>query len=804
MRQIQRNSLYFSTTAAIALLVGAGNASANVLEEVIVTAQKREQNLQDVGVSVTAYDGAQLDALGFDNNVDITQQIPGMQLNTFAPSLTTFNIRGVSQNNFTDNLEAPIAVYIDDAYVSSMQAINGQMFDMARVEVLRGPQGTLFGRNATGGLVHYVTNKAVDEEANGYIQAEAGDYGRKAVEGAVGGAISDNLRIRVAGRWNEMDGYIESKVYPFSDVDAPFTAADFPPASGVDIGGMDGYSARLSLQWDVSENTLVDLSIKYSKDDKVPTGGYNFLPYGSNANAYIPPEFEAFVTDVIGAPAGATPDIFFCESQINCFAPVNEAGLAIFQGDADKPFEHYSDYPGFMDRTIENYTLNIEHEFANGMSLQSITNFMSTEKFYTEDGDGIPIPIIEFTTVADQEQWSQEFRLSGESDGFRWQTGVYFLDISMDNQARTAGSPAFGAAAELGYGDVAVAPAVDQDYQIDSRNWSVFGQTEFDLSEKLTLITGLRWSQDDKEMDFVSIFVDEVAGIAPERLFDFASVVAANGGDQDEVDYGDWAGRIQLDYQMSDKTLLFASWNRGIKGGNWTVSAGVDLETIRHDEEVLISYEAGFKTTIADGKARLNGTVFYYDYQDYQGFSFNGGTPQILNSDAESMGGELELFWTPTENWDFVLGASFLETEVDTVYGPDIQATPVPGVVVDWPLKEISGYELPNAPAFSLNYLARYNVDALGGNLAFQVDGNYNDDQWFEVTNAGGSLQEAYNVTNARVTWLSAEEKLELVAWVKNVFDEEYKIYNLNLGILGNTSQYAPPMMVGGQVRYNF
>ena len=162
MRQIQRNSLNFSTAAAIALLVGTGNASANVLEEVIVTAQKREQNLQDVGVSVTAYDGAKLDALGFDNNVDITQQIPGMQLNTFAPSLTTFNIRGVSQNNFTDNLEAPIAVYIDDAYVSSMQAINGQMFDMARVEVLRGPQGTLFGRNATGGLVHYVTNKAVD------------------------------------------------------------------------------------------------------------------------------------------------------------------------------------------------------------------------------------------------------------------------------------------------------------------------------------------------------------------------------------------------------------------------------------------------------------------------------------------------------------------------------------------------------------------------------------------------------------------------------------------------------------------
>jgi len=784
--------------AAVASIGLSGTSFANVLEEVVVTAQKREQNLQDVGVSVTAYDGSQLDALGFDNNVDITQQVPGMQLNTFSPSLTTFNIRGVSQNNFTDNLEAPIAVYIDDAYVSSMQAINGQMFDMARVEILRGPQGTLFGRNATGGLVHYVTNKATDEETNGYVQVEAGDYGRKALEGAVGGSISDSARFRIAGRWNEMDGYIESKPYP------GYAAGELPPPSGTDIGGMDGWSGRMALQFDVGERTVVDVLAKYSKDDKVPTGGYNFLPYGPNDQAYIPPEFEAFVTDVIGAPAEATPDIFFCESQIECFAPVNEAGLAIFQGDADKPFEHYSDYSGYMDRTIENYTLDIEHEFLSGMRLQSITNYLAVDKFYTEDGDGIPVPIIEFTTIADQTQFSQELRLSGETDNMRWQTGVFYMDISMDNKARTAGSPAFGAAEELGYADQAITPAVDQYYQIDSRNWSVFGQTEFDFSEALTMTVGLRWSQDDKKMDFISYFVDEAAGITQQELFNFADQVAAVNGDQDRVDYGDWAGRLALDYRMSDDTLLFASWNRGIKGGNWTVSSGVDLDTIRHDEEVLISYEAGFKTTLADGSVRVNGTVFYYDYQDYQGFSFNGGTPQVRNSDASSQGGELEVIWTPTENWDFSVGASVLDTEVDQVFGPELQATPVPGVVVDWPVDVISGYELPNAPKFSLNYLARYNTAFMGGNLALQVDGNYNDDQWFEVTNEGGSLQTAYNVTNARVTWLSPSESLEVVGWVKNVFDEEYKIYNLNLGILGSTAQYAPPMMVGGQVRYSF
>jgi iron complex outermembrane receptor protein len=792
-----KKPLFLATTTALMSLL-AQNLQANVLEEVVVTAQKREQNLQDVGVSVTAYSGSQLDALGFDNNVDITQQIPGMQLNTFSPSLTTFNIRGVSQNNFTDNLEAPIAVYIDDAYVSSMQAINGQMFDMNRVEVLRGPQGTLFGRNATGGLVHYVSNKATDEELNGYVQVEAGDYGRRAVEAAIGGALTDRARIRVSGRWNEMDGYIESKPYP------GFAPGELPPPSGVDIGGQDGYALRMSLQFDVSDRTLVDLNLKYSKDDEVPTGGYNFLPYGSNEDAYIPPEFQAFVTDAIGLPAEATPDVFFCQSQIDCFAPVNAAGVAIFRGDADEPFEHYSDYPGFLDREIENYTLNIEHEFESGLRLQSITNYMSIDKFYTEDGDGIPIPIIQFTTVADQTQFTQELRLSGDTESLRWQTGVYYMDIEMDNQAITSGSPAFNAAEALGVAADAILPAVSEDYQIDSRNWSVFGQVEFDVSEKMTIIGGLRWSQDDKEMDFVSDFIDVPAGLFIPNLFNLEEIVAATGGDQDEVDYGDWAGRFQIDYRLTDQTLLFASINRGIKGGNWTTSANVDINTIRHNEEVLTSFETGFKTQSDDGRLRVNATAFYYDYEDYQAFSFLGGTPQVLNSDAESMGAELEVYWTPTQSWDFSVGLSLLDTEVDEVFGPGSQATPVPGVVVDWPVDVVSGYELPNAPRYSINYLARYNMPFNQGNLAVQLDGNYNDDQWLEVTNEGGSLQEAYNVSNARLTWTNSDESLELVAWVRNVFDEEYKIYNLNLGILGNTSQYAPPRMVGGQVRYNF
>jgi len=184
------------TGVALVLLIPLSSTAA-VLEEIVVTAQKREQNIQDVGISMTAFSGDQVEALGMSNTVEIIQQVPGLDMVAWSPTLTAFNIRGVSQNNFTDNLEGPVAVYIDDAYVASMNGINGQMFDMERVEVLRGPQGTLFGRNATGGVIQYVTRRADDDEFNGYVKASSGEYGLFTIEGAIGGAFSDTARYRV-------------------------------------------------------------------------------------------------------------------------------------------------------------------------------------------------------------------------------------------------------------------------------------------------------------------------------------------------------------------------------------------------------------------------------------------------------------------------------------------------------------------------------------------------------------------------------------------------------------------------------
>ena len=237
-------------------------AASAQLEEVIVTAQKRAESIQDVGISISALSAKQLEQLGVKNTVDIAQQVPGLHLFTYSPAFTVFSLRGISQNNFQDNLEAPVAVYLDGAYIASMNALNMQLFDMERVEVLRGPQGTLFGRNATGGVIQFLTHKATDKEANGYLEGLAADFGNYSVEGAVGGAFSDRVRGRLSGRWETADGYVE-----------PGTAFGIQ-ADGRDSNGANGYALRGNLQIDATDNVLVDLTASYAKDDDVPTGVY--------------------------------------------------------------------------------------------------------------------------------------------------------------------------------------------------------------------------------------------------------------------------------------------------------------------------------------------------------------------------------------------------------------------------------------------------------------------------------------------------------------------------------------------------
>ena len=336
-----------------------------LLEEVIVTAQKREQSIQDVGISVTALSGDAMKTLGLDNTQEISQQVPALQLQTFTPAFTIFNLRGVSQNNFTDNLEAPVAMYVDDVYVASMNALAQQMFDMDRVEVLRGPQGTLFGRNATGGLIHFVSRKADESEVNGYAEASVADFGTVNVEGAVGGALGEKVRGRMAARWETSDGYVKAGISPFTE----------QPAAGRDTHGADGYALRASLQIDASERALIDLTAAYAKDDDVPTGMYIVSFAGADP-----------VTG-LGVPLPGN-------------TPLDGGTLG------DDVHKHVSDEDPCYDRETWGLTAKISVELDNDMEFVSISNVSDVDKFYKEDACG-GLCFFPFTTIADFTQWSQ-------------------------------------------------------------------------------------------------------------------------------------------------------------------------------------------------------------------------------------------------------------------------------------------------------------------------------------------------------------------------------------------------------------
>ncbi|RIV82666.1 TonB-dependent receptor [Aurantiacibacter xanthus] len=758
-----------------------------IANAIVVTANKRSENLQKVPISVSAFSGEQIDRLGITDTTQVTQQIPSLRVNSWSPNLTIFSLRGISQSNFTDNLEAPVAVYQDNAYIGSMNAISGQLFDIKRVEVLRGPQGTLFGRNATGGLIHYLSEDASQSEFNGYVQGEYGRFNDWSVEGAVGGGLAENVRIRVAARVQQADGYIKSR-----DTDATALGLGVLKGSGQDLGGKDGWAARVNLQFDITPDATISLWYKHAEDNHVATGGYVFENCVYLDNGYCD-------TDAAG---------------------LSDAQNGVINGvtaEPASPWEHFGERPGRLDRVMNSYQGQLEWDFG-GATLTTITNYLTMDKQYSEDGDALPLVVVNVDTGVDFKQFSQEVRLSGDTGSFTWQAGAYFLDMKYDGNHAVTGAPILDLAL-AGNGGFSQ-PTVNQLYKVDSQNWSVFAQTDLQLTEQLSLTVGGRYSKDDKSIDYVNVLSDPTYAPQPDPIVlftdrDLAAVVPGVNRDK----YGDWAARVSLNYQATPDTLLFASWNRGIKGGNWSLSSNIAAQDFRHRPETLNSFEAGFKTSLLDRTLRLNGTLFHYIYDDYQAFSLAAGVPHVFNSDAHSTGAELEAFWSPSNRFDAVLGATWQTSSVDSIPATDVQFGPelFPGAPdsqyctnlggvfrCDFPQKTIEGAELPNAPRFSFNYLLRYNFDTAGGNVAAQVDGVWYDDQFLEVTNGLGSLQKAYNVTNASLSYQHAASGITVTAWGRNVFDKAYRAYALNLGILGVTSIYAPPATYGVTLKVPF
>ncbi|AZI37218.1 putative TonB-dependent receptor [Caenibius tardaugens NBRC 16725] len=423
----------------------ASPASTAGVGEIVVTAQKRSQNVQDVGMAVSALDETAANAVSTAGIASLASYLPSLQVSNYSPTITIFNVRGVSQNDFADSQESPIAFYVDGVYISAMGGISGQMYDLERVEVLRGPQGTLFGRNATGGLIQAITAKPTDY-LDGYVQATIGSYGQFSAEAAIGGPLSDHLRARVSLIANRGGAYIRN-------------------ATGPDLGGQRNYGARVQLAGDVGANGKFQLKYQYLRNDHERNGGLY-------SHAAAVPD-----SDGLGTFVGANENPYGTCNGCDVFGYRQSGG----------PFSVAFDGPNYFNRTYHDVTLNYEHELG-AVTLTSITDYQHLRKSYGEDADMSPAPIFKYPTAQKLDQFSQELRLAGNSDRLHWVVGGYAIWIDSLNDYDTDLSA-------LGMREI-------YGGKLKTSSLAAFGQLEFKATDLFTLIGGLRYSKDVKKYDF--------------------------------------------------------------------------------------------------------------------------------------------------------------------------------------------------------------------------------------------------------------------------------------------------------------
>jgi len=735
-------------TACAAALVSLGlvsSPSAQVMEEVIVTAQKREQEMQDVGISVTAFSGEQIDALGYQNAQQVAAMAPGVS--TVQPNGEAnyaLGIRGAVNSDFTANQESPISIYVDEVYISQMSGAGFMLFDLERVEILRGPQGTLFGRNATGGLAHFITRKP-QQERDAYAQVTIGEYDQYKTQSAIGGGITDNISARFSMATHHNDGYVDNRV------------------KGSDLNNANDYAARFQVLYEPNELGEFLFNARYSLQ-QIRTGFFenkSSRPFGPGG------------TGVLTPGAGN-------------FNGYEDSDNDNFEGDYDKL--------GHNDLETYGFSGTFKYEFAM-FDFVSITDYQAVKRDYIEDSDASPFNDLNFYLSTDAVQWSQEARISGETDQLTWVAGFYYLDIELSDA-----NGAELALSGLGVNDFDAfgnANGLDSPYTTEKDSWSIFGQVEYAFTDRITGIAGLRWIDEEVSQSYQNNYVtfnDQDGSKNRNGNPNVLAQLVPGGTYRGTYDAGLWAARVEADFQYNDDWLLFASWNRGVKGGGFNgpfdssvIPGGISTDTMKFNEEEVNAFEFGFKSTLFDGRARLNVSGYYNDYDDtYQAFTIVGLATFIESAEADAIGMEAEFIATPMEGLDFIAGVGYVDMDVELASGFNTTAV--------------------QTPELNINGLLRYAHAAYGGEIAVQADFVYNSKMYFAMTKASSIKEGGYVVGNMRTSYTTGDGQWEAALFVNNVADEDYLVAGFDLsGDFGWTENYyGRPRWIGGSIRYNW
>ena len=715
--------------------------------EIVVTAQFREQSLQDTPLSITAVDSQMLEARSQSSLEAIAGQVPNISLNAnntaFGSSMIAY-IRGVGQDDFNPAIEPGVGIYVDDVYYASLTGTLMDLLDLERIEVLRGPQGTLAGKNSVGGAIKLFTVKP-DDSTDGYLEATVGSYNRIDLRGAVNlTLVPDRLYARLSGITKHRDGYVDRLDYACAtgDTSVPTQVTGQDCELGT-LGGKSVSAGRLALRWIASDDVEVNLAFDYTHDRS--EGGASIV-----SDIYAPPAFPTF--------EGVPYDDRFLAPRYTTYATFTDPRAPT----ADYPWRPVTDIPKQY-FTGWGTSGTIDWRLADDYSLKSITSYRWFQNEFNEDSDGSPIPLQ--LVIGDLENWqfTQELRLNGAvGDSFDFTVGGFYMRSESEYWSRVSLPYAFPP--PMGEMDFV------QDDPVESESIAGFVQGIFHATDRLDLIGGFRYTHDTKSYQFVRQNPDGSAIVFdPNLLTPNAAIYGLDG------EVGNFSGsradyRVNLTYRWNDSLMTYAQVATGYKGGGVNPRPYFPSQIVSIEPETITAYEVGFKSDLFDRALRINGSAFFNDYKDIQltatqcdAISPFPGAPcfaPLNTGSAHVKGIELELSAQPVDGLLIDASGSYLDFEYQSIAaGVPVALDDIAPYTPEWKFSAGAQYEIPVG-----------NV----GTLTPRVDVAYQSESYSLATNGPLNLLQERTLVNARLTWRSLEDDWQVSAVVENLTDEYY------------------------------
>ncbi len=777
---------YATTVATLLLALSTASTRAADLDEVLVTAQKRSQPAQDVGIALSTLSAEQVRAMGKTDSVQIAALVPGVSISGSSGNQSAqFSIRGVTQNDFSDHVEAPNAVYIDEGYIGFSQGQMFGLFDLDHIEILKGPQGTLFGRNATGGLVDFITRKP-SADPQGYADLTVGAFHQLRIEAATGGPLTDALNGRLSVLYNRHDPILRND---FAHAPQAGLVGSASGASG--LWNDNQYALRGQLAFDLTEQSHLLVSL-YTADKHISSA--NWQQVASTAVLTdTGAQYDAVLAS--GNPLGCHAIIGSTGACAGGLRPVTNGDFFGYRSPDPKALRVSEDYARLDSNRYgtNGLTATLTTALA-GATLTAVTHVMHFTKRQAQDVDESPAPQLVAMTNSHNDTLSQEIRLAADNAHTRWVAGLYFLQLWTVYNQGLADEAGNGIGQFRIFGEALGTPSLEGAFvaRLLTRSLSVFGQADIDLAPHWTLVTGARRIEERKRYDYTSGFYvntnDSIVANAGASVGPFLPNYAAQTREPL------WAGKTQLEYRPSADLLVYGGIHRGVKAGSFNapLSAVLTPPQYAYRPEQLTSVESGFKATVLGGRARWSGSAYYYHYKDYQAFVLNDVSGAISNVDAHFKGLELQLQSTVTRDLSVSLSAAYIDATI-----PHYRLAS--GVTRD--------VEPAFTPRSKLVGSVRY-VSPLAlaqGELAVQFDATatssfYENLQNYQSMRAGSALLE-----NVRVSWRRArgDSHWELALFVHNLADVRNKTTGVDLSTLCGCSEqaYGDPRWIGLQLR---